>query len=82
MINNSENVTYQLNCCHCGEFISLNLENHAQSGLIHDNTLGDVRIDNIYENEGPSGSYQSMDTELTCPRCHYTFKSTVRRNFY
>ena len=71
--------TYQLTCCHCGEFISLcNLS--SNQNIVADSTLGDIKISNVYSGYGTTGSYKSMDVELTCPRCHYTFKSTVSKN--
>ena len=52
----------------------------AQFAIVTDSTLGDIKISNVYSGYGTTGSYKSMDVELTCPRCHYTFKSTVSKN--
>ena len=75
-------MNFQLNCNHCGEFISLDIEENLHNGLVHDEKLGEIEIYNLYINSGPVGSYESMDAKLTCPRCNYSFKSTVRSNFY
>ncbi len=81
MSNNYDNSIYQLNCSHCGEYISFDSENGKNNKCWQDPNLGEIKVNNIHLSSGPTGSYESMDTELTCPRCHYTFKSTVRRNF-
>ena len=71
--------TYQLNCSHCGEFISL-YDLPIDKNIVTDSSFGDIKISNVYSGYGTTGSYKSMDVELTCPRCHYTFKATVSKN--
>ena len=67
---------YQLTCAHCGEFISIN----NIPNIVNDSSVGEIKISNVYTGYGTTGCYNSMDLELTCPRCHYTFKATVSKN--
>jgi protein-arginine kinase activator protein McsA len=70
---------YQLTCAHCGEFISIN-NIPTNENIVNDSSVGEIKISNVYTGYGTTGCYNSMDIELTCPRCHYTFKATVSKN--
>lgn len=70
---------YQLTCAHCGEFISIN-NIPTNENIVNDSSVGEIKISNVYTGYGTTGCYNSMDVELTCPRCHYTFKTTVSKN--
>lgn len=81
----NNNHLYQLNCPHCGSYIDFKMsENNSiknnNSMVISDENLGNISISNSYKNSGSFGSYESMDIEMICPNCSYTFKSTVRSN--
>ncbi len=80
-INNE--TTYTLNCSHCGEFISFDSKEatNSSNGIWIDPNLGEIKVNNLYTGVGTSACYESMDAEITCPKCSYLFKSTIRRNF-
>ena len=70
---------YDLTCSHCGQFISIN-NIPTDENIINDSSVGEIKISNTYTGYGTTGCYNSMDVELTCPRCHYTFKTTISKN--
>ena len=71
--------TYQLTCSHCGEFISIDNISTTEN-IINNSLIGEIKISNVYTGYGTTGCYNSMDVELTCPRCHYMFKASVSKN--
>lgn len=81
------NKLYQLNCVHCGEFINLsipsnNTDTTSQNCVVYsDETLGNISLSNAYKSYGSLGGYESVDIEMICPHCSYTFKSTCRNNY-
>ncbi|SCH43913.1 Uncharacterised protein [uncultured Clostridium sp.] len=80
------NNIYQLNCPHCGEFITLSVPPHnnlknEDSIVWSDKNLGNITISNSYKNSGSFGTYEAMDVEMICPHCYYNFKSTVHANY-
>ncbi|MGL6107096.1 hypothetical protein [Romboutsia sp.] len=72
---------FQLNCPHCGEFIFFNPPETVSEATMVDSNIGRVKIHNLYSNRGTNRCYEAIDAEMICNSCHYTFKTTARRNF-
>ena len=79
-IMNNEGL-FHLNCPHCGEFVSFNRPDSTENLFTTTSNLGKVKLDNFYSITGTDGCYESVNAEMICNRCYYTFKTTARRNF-
>ena len=81
----NNNHPYQLNCPHCGSYITFNIPENKSitndtSMVFSDENIGNISISNSYKNSGSFGTYEAMDVEMICPHCSYSFKSTVHSN--
>lgn len=72
---------FHLNCPHCGEFISFNRPESTDETFVTASNLGKIKLDNLYSIVGTEGCYESVNAEMVCNRCYYTFKTIARRNF-
>ena len=81
----NNNHPYQLNCPHCGSYITFNIPKSKyitkdDSMVFSYENMGNISISNTYKNSGSFGTYEAMDVEMICPYCSYLFKSTLHSN--
>lgn len=72
---------FQLNCPYCGEFVNFSSSETLNNTTIMDSNIGEIKINNLFSGTGNNGSYEAVEVEMVCNRCHYAFKTTARRNF-